>query len=276
MITRQQIITFAASPGAAGRRGAKPASKAGAVTAGVRVVLRKKTTSRLWAERVKKAYEGTKRAAATATREGVDRAFAMLHGRAKAEIKLAAEQLSSGAIRPAAFEWQMQMALRNAYDEAFALGKAKATGAWAELSTPDLAAARQMYRQERVFLRGFLADIRGKYKDLSPELRSARIAWRAQMYADALVGVANRGFVLSSPPGQMVRWVMSEAEHCETCIEEAGRGWRPMNDLTRIPGDGSTACVTNCKCFLECKDGLTGIPPVEPSVMEEPDGGGVE
>lgn len=48
------------------------------------------------------------------------------------------------------------------------------------------------------------------------------------------------------------RRVLHPAEHCNDCIELAGRGWQPIGTLPE-PGDGSTECLSNDKCTKEYK-----------------------
>lgn len=48
-----------------------------------------------------------------------------------------------------------------------------------------------------------------------------------------------------------LRWVLdSLASHCEDCPRYAGE-YASISDLPAIPGDGSTQCGMNCRCWLE-------------------------
>jgi len=46
-------------------------------------------------------------------------------------------------------------------------------------------------------------------------------------------------------------WVLGAAEHCPDCLDLAGRGWMPIEELEQVPGDGNTQCLTNCQCSLD-------------------------
>ena len=42
---------------------------------------------------------------------------------------------------------------------------------------------------------------------------------------------------------------VSDERECETCIDEAAIGWRPIADFTRVPG-GDTICRARCRCVI--------------------------
>lgn len=47
---------------------------------------------------------------------------------------------------------------------------------------------------------------------------------------------------------QLERRILGQAEHCDECVEEAGKGWQPIGTLLEI---GDTQCMTNCMCHFE-------------------------
>ncbi|HEY3281405.1 MAG TPA: hypothetical protein VGN26_03960 [Armatimonadota bacterium] len=68
------------------------------------------------------------------------------------------------------------------------------------------------------------------------------------------------GSPLQGLPGEVMGlWVLGNAEHCQDCIEEASQGWRPLSEFTRWPGDGSSACLTACKCVVVTNTGAKGF-----------------
>lgn len=50
---------------------------------------------------------------------------------------------------------------------------------------------------------------------------------------------------------------LSSSEHCVSCIDLAGQGWRPLGELP-IPGDGSTECGGHDKCLMERREAING------------------
>ena len=71
---------------------------------------------------------------------------------------------------------------------------------------------------------------------------------RMSLYANA-VRAAYWGGSANESDVQM-DWVTTAEESCEDCLEnEAGSPYDP-DKLPGVPGDGSTRCRTNCKCYL--------------------------
>ncbi len=53
------------------------------------------------------------------------------------------------------------------------------------------------------------------------------------------------------------KWELGEAEHCDDCVAYAAQGWQPIGTFPN-PGDGSTQCLTNCKCHVIYQNPETG------------------
>jgi hypothetical protein len=54
------------------------------------------------------------------------------------------------------------------------------------------------------------------------------------------------------------RRVLGSADHCNGCLEQAGKGWQPIGTLDAI---GEEECTTNCHCIFEYrKNGMLFAP----------------
>lgn len=97
------------------------------------------------------------------------------------------------------------------------------------------------------FLAGFGAAIG------AGELSEAQIQARVKMYAGACWAAywTVSSWLAKEEGRNEVLWVLGVAEHCEDCVDLAGRGWQPMSQLHQVPGDGQTRCLSNCRCHLE-------------------------
>jgi hypothetical protein len=100
------------------------------------------------------------------------------------------------------------------------------------------------------------------------EISNAEFARRMQMYIHS----ANeafwraRGREMNRLGYDEVSWNLGATEnHCGVCPEWASAGWMPVcggggfpGDGCNWPGDGSTPCLTACRCSLDYRSSRTG------------------
>lgn len=214
-----------------------------------------------WSKDVEAAVKRASRAVREAT--DPDQALRSLHAAMDRQIQRHIGGLVGGRITEA--EWRSRMArtLREHYPEAYRLGKLKAGGEYT-VTAADRQRILANLADERKFLGRWLRDVKGKYQLLSPEDFAARMRWRGGFYADALAGVFNEGWLDAQPKGGEVLWLTDPAaENCDDCVALEAEGWMPADSLDQTPGDGSTACGTNCCCHLVNRDGGQGAEPTE-------------
>lgn len=140
--------------------------------------------------------------------------------------------------------------LRDAYKQAFDLGL-KAAGWTGKMEDADHLWLGSFQNTEERYLDGFISDLY-ENKGIMPKPQ------RLQMYADSLDSVFTAGKLAAQPSGTIVKWVMSEAEHCKDCIRLAMGSPYTKETLPTQPGV-DVACLSNCKCHLEFEE-----PPVKP------------
>jgi hypothetical protein len=160
-----------------------------------------------------------------------------------------ANQLRAGEI--SLIDWQsaMKREIKDLHVTAAVIGNG---GEWNTM-TPSMwgkvgARTKGQYR----YLGRFADDI-AKQVGEEQGLTSA-INARAKMYGGAADGTFNKiSQSIEIEKGRTeVIWVLTAAEHCVNCVELAGKGWMPIEELGDItPGSGATQCLTNCKCFLQ-------------------------
>ena len=107
-------------------------------------------------------------------------------------------------------------------------------------------------KEQYGYLDGFAGAIQDGDEEEDGGPSVAAIIARAALYAGAAWGtfwtaVAQREKARATE----VRWNLTPAEHCVDCLELAGKGWMPIEELHQVPGDGQTRCRTNCRCYLE-------------------------
>lgn len=103
-------------------------------------------------------------------------------------------------------------------------------------------------KAEYQYLQGFMQDIAdGK---LSPKQIEARM----NMYGNKIWNSywQAKGTQMQNTNRTQERRLLSPVENCEDCIALADRGWQPIGTLPK-PADGSTVCLSNCRCVMEYK-----------------------
>lgn len=100
-------------------------------------------------------------------------------------------------------------------------------------------------KQEYRYLNNFIDDI------VSGNLTPSQIKARQNMYANK---IWNSYWLARTDKAREVftqeRRVLQPAEHCDDCIALAAVGWQPIGTLPK-PADGSTQCLSNCRCIME-------------------------
>jgi hypothetical protein len=172
--------------------------------------------------------------------------FLIEHKNMERAIRFEVGRFQRGEIDAAGWRARMVEIFEDYYREVYRLGKLRAGGDY-RLTPADKEKLRVMLTDERKYLARWIKDAQSKYLGLPEDKREAKMQWRGGLYADALQGVFNAGWLSQIPSTEEVLWVTNPiAEHCTTCIEEAGMGWRRPEQLTRVPSDGTSICRTNC------------------------------
>lgn len=169
-----------------------------------------------------------------------------------AETRLLAQALAVRNLSPKAFTDALSDLLEAAHTEAVLLGRGRA-GDFAPEEPDDRRFAGQVVDGEAEYLAAFRADLEdGRYAD-QPEA----IARRAELYSGRLVGTANEVWALAGEETARYHWRLGGAEaHCEDCPALARGGPYTLAQLRgRFPGSNQTACLFNCRCYLEREDG---------------------
>jgi hypothetical protein len=123
-----------------------------------------------------------------------------------------ATMVSDGSITPEAWNNGMRQEIKDEYIRQYILGR----GGRDQMDASDWGSVGGSIRDQYKFLEGFLAEIEGE------QLSEAQIRARAAMYIES----AREAFEKGNAKSVGV----------------------PVDQLPAVPGDGSTVCLTNCRC----------------------------
>lgn len=149
------------------------------------------------------------------------------------------QQLIDGKITTA--EWQAGMA-ENIIDLHIDAA-VSASGGLEQMTAADWQRVNAAIREQMSYLDNFASQIRSGEQGLD-----GRVLVRSDMYADSARGTYEdtRTAIRQSEGAQEERRYLEDGvEHCEGCLEEAGKGWQPIGTLLPI---GDADCLTRCKC----------------------------
>lgn len=165
-----------------------------------------------------------------------------------------ADQLAAGTITLDEWHAAMRTEIKNTYIQQYLLAR----GGVDQMTPQDWGSVGGMVADQYRYLDRFAHEIaRAAGAALAGAgLTVLAIAMRSRMYTNsgrqAFEKAQARTMALVGK-GE-VRWTLGVAEHCPGCVEFAALGWRKVADNPyngAVPGDGTTECVTNCKCHLE-------------------------
>ncbi|MGE3267180.1 MAG: hypothetical protein AB7P40_00435 [Chloroflexota bacterium] len=135
--------------------------------------------------------------------------------RRQADVAALTRRLANEDISVQQWEAEMTQAVRETFSAQYALGR----GGLNAMTAADWLAADDLVQAQRQYLRGFAQDI------AAGKLSAAQITARAKLYYGASTAAYERG-------------------------RAAAWGVRPPH----VPGDGSTPCLSQCKCYLTYVD----------------------
>lgn len=151
----------------------------------------------------------------------------------------------SGKISKATYLSRQKAAIKKAYSEAFTLGKQFNLGAGATLTSDERKTIAFLASEEMKFMSNFANDI-GNSAGRMPYGR------RLQMYIDGLDGVFGFGRIAFLPDEIKIIWKLGVTDkHCLDCLSYVANNPYTKKTLPGVPKSGSTACLSNCLCFLE-------------------------
>lgn len=161
-----------------------------------------------------------------------------------------ARLVGDGTINARDWALVMRQETKNEYLRQYILGR----GGRDQMDHRDWGRIGAMVKEQYKYLQGFAGDVASG--NLTPE----QIAARSRMYINSAVEGYEKARARNADDLGMNEesWHLQEdAEHCDDCVMYAGQGWQPIGTFPE-PGDGSTQCLTNCKCWKSYRNSESG------------------
>lgn len=175
------------------------------------------------------------------TRATVRRALERALVNAKLEMRGLSQSLAAREISIATWQLGMAEGLRATHLYAAAIAR----GGFAQLTAEDYGRVGTLLRSRFLFLNRFAGQLEDGL------LLDGRFLQRAGMYIDAARTAfqhAERAEMQENQGMTEERNVLSDAEHCDGCLDATDEGWVPIGEL---PDIGARDCLTNCQCEIE-------------------------
>ena len=169
------------------------------------------------------------------------------------------EKNQSGQLDSDAYKEAFSDELRSLHADMYRIGRELAGKAATDEEAEQI--GLQVADLEQTFLQGLVVDLAdGKYEGITPALDQ-----RLGMYASKGSSSASLGFVDGSEQEEEFYWDMngSVEAHCQDCPYLEANSPYMKDTLYATPRDGSTPCLSNCRCRLvRSSDGQTGFGPI--------------
>jgi len=182
--------------------------------------------------------------------EMVDRArqtsyvqFKKLNDKVEKNVMGFMKRFDDGEIDLSKLGWGLKREFARAYEDAYVLGQ-RSVGYTGDLMDEDIAFIKSFRRTENGYLNNFM-------KAIATDKLVLDKYERLKMYVDTIGSVFDHGRVEASPPWVKIYWVPTRgAKHCMDCMILALNDPYTKETLPCVPRDGTTKCLSNCKCKL--------------------------
>lgn len=173
-------------------------------------------------------------------------------------------RLANGELTPREWADEFKVLLNDGHTKSWVMGRWLA-GDLGDITDDDRLIGIAYGDTQADFLLGFMEDLEGgRYLDDEGKYILSQIQTRANMYVSLMRGTSGAAFVAKSDSQEEFNWTLGGAEeHCNDCPDLAAENPWLSDEIYAFPGDGNTACLSNCKCHLvRVSDGRTSFKPV--------------
>jgi len=156
------------------------------------------------------------------------------------------EEFLKGKLKPGQLRFRLKKLFKNTYFKAYSLGMEASGVPFVKPEKTDLSWLDGARKHEYRYLNGFLRNL---------EKRTGKMDYRKrwEMYVNTLDFVYQAGKIEALPAQYVIDWIMTDAEHCESCLFLQRHSPYTKWTIPCVPRDGTTKCLSNCKCYLRVR-----------------------
>ncbi|MBE9478879.1 MAG: hypothetical protein IMY80_02855 [Chloroflexi bacterium] len=171
-------------------------------------------------------------------------------------IKLSSEylnnisnQYTNGNITRTQFIDGMRRELKNEYIRQYMLGR----GGYEQMTYADWGSVGGDLASQYRYIDGFADDL------LAGDLTPGQIETRSGMYSNSAREAYSKGKdkVMRAWGADEESWYTTSGNSCVDCLDNEAAGWQEIGYFS-FPGDGSTICLTACRCGKSYRNSVSG------------------
>ncbi len=163
-------------------------------------------------------------------------------GKTQEAIKVLTSKLLNKQITPYVWREQVAQEVMDGHIQQYLLGR----GGLNQMGDADWRRVDAMIDRQYQFLEGFYADL------VSGKSTGNVALVRAGMYGSAVGAGFASAVAANNSTSKESRWILSNVEHCQTCLQYAGMGWQKIGVLpVPLSAEAQTECMSRCQCHAE-------------------------
>lgn len=170
----------------------------------------------------------------------------------EAAIQRFTDRLVNGSLSVSVWNSRLSDEIVNSFIALYLLGR----GGESQMTDSDWVAVAALIDRQDYFLTRFSTELSDGLVSEAETLSRAKMYANAarQSYYKALSAVA------TGLGNDQEKWYTRpvKTEHCRDCVKFEGQGWVTLGTFPE-PGDGSTQCVSNCRCYKVFRNSETGV-----------------
>ncbi len=157
-------------------------------------------------------------------------------------IRRVSNRYSDGQITMEQWRDQVAEEILDGHIQQYLLGR----GGIKNMTDADWREVDKLVDRQYNYLEGFYKDI------VDGKVTGGQLVTRAGLYGLAVGAGFASAIAANNSTSKESRWILSNVEHCQTCLQYAGMGWQKIGVLpVPLSAEAQTECMSRCQCHAE-------------------------